>query len=158
MFVFLKQQHLFVPLPCTGVPVRIELGPKDLAKQCVVVSRRDKPGKEGKTFGISTDPETLPDYISGVLDSIQSSYFEKAKEFRDSNIVDVSSYDEFKAAIADNKWARAGWSGSPEEEKKVKEETGATLRCFPFEQPAHVPACFLTGNAASEVALFAKAY
>lgn len=122
------------------------------------MSRRDKPGKEGKTFGISTDPETLPDYIRGVLDSIHSSYFEEAKAFRDSNIVDVSSYDELKAAVADNKWARGGWAGSSEDEKKVKEETGATLRCFPFEQPAQVPDCFLTGNAASQVALFGKAY
>ena len=55
-------------------------------------------------------------------------------------------------------WARGGWIGSDEQEKQIKEETGATLRCFPLEQPAEVPACFFTGEAAKEVALFAKAY
>lgn len=56
------------------------------------------------------------------------------------------------------KWARGPWAGSDDDERRVKEETSATLRCFPFEQPQHSGVCFLTGAPAKEVALFAKAY
>jgi prolyl-tRNA synthetase len=63
-----------------------------------------------------------------------------------------------QAAIADNKWARCGWAASDEEEERVKEETGATLRCFPFEQPPGPHTCLMSGNAAAEVCLFAKSY
>ena len=56
------------------------------------------------------------------------------------------------------KWARGPWAGSDDQERQVKEETSATLRCFPFEQPQHSGVCFLTGQPAAEVALFAKAY
>jgi prolyl-tRNA synthetase len=83
---------------------------------------------------------------------------EDATAFRDSNIVDVSSYDELKAAIASDKWARGGWAGSDEDEVSVKEATGATLRCYPFEQPGGPHVCFMTGQPAEEVAIFAKAY
>lgn len=82
----------------------------------------------------------------------------QATEFRDANIVDVSSYEEMAAAIKEGKWARGGWAGSDADEKRVKEETQATLRCFPFEQPAGPYTCFLTGGTAERVALFAKAY
>lgn len=90
--------------------------------------------------------------------AVQAALLQEATDFRDSNIVDVASYDELKAAIQSGRWARGGWAGSDEQEKQVKEETGATLRCFPFEQPAGPHSCFLTGEAAAEVALFAKAY
>lgn len=89
---------------------------------------------------------------------MQAALLQEATEFRDENIVDVASYDELKAVIESGRWARGGWAGSDAQEKQVKEETGATLRCFPFEQPAGPHMCFLTGEAASEVALFAKAY
>ncbi|MCD9645291.1 hypothetical protein HAX54_034122 [Datura stramonium] len=75
-----------------------------------------------------------------------------------SNIVDVYSYNELKEAIAQGKWARGPWSAGDEEELKVKEETGATIRCFPFEQPEGPKKCLMTGNSADEVAIFAKSY
>jgi len=56
------------------------------------------------------------------------------------------------------KWARGGWSGSDADEKRVKEETQATLRCFPFDQPPGPHTCFMTGQPAAEVAIFAKSY
>ena len=68
------------------------------------------------------------------------------------------SYDELKAAISSGKWARGGWAGSDDQEKQVKEETGATLRCFPFEQPEGPYVCLMNGSEAQEVALFARAY
>ncbi|KAH6828191.1 Class II aaRS and biotin synthetases superfamily protein [Perilla frutescens var. hirtella] len=141
-----------------GVPLRIEVGPRDVSNGSVVVSRRDIPGKQGKVFGISMESSTLVAYVKGKLDEIQSSLLERAKTFRDGNIVDVSSYSELKEAIAQGKWARGPWSASDSEELKVKEETGATIRCFPFEQPEGTKKCLMTGNPADEVAIFAKSY
>lgn len=141
-----------------GVPIRIEIGPRDVSSNCVVVSRRDIPGKAGKVFGISMEPSTLVAYVKENLDEIQSSLLEKAISFRDSNIVDVNSYEELKAAIASGKWARGPWSASDSDEQRVKEETGATIRCFPFEQTLGSKTCLMTGNPAEEVAIFAKSY
>ncbi|KAI5347090.1 hypothetical protein L3X38_014969 [Prunus dulcis] len=141
-----------------GVPLRIEIGPHDVSSGSVVVSRRDVPGKQGKVFGISMEPSNLEAYVKDKLDEIQSSLLRRAESFRDSNIVDVSSYDELKVAISQGKWARGPWSASNEDELKVKEETGATIRCFPFEQPLGIKRCLMTGNPAEEVAIFAKSY
>ncbi|XP_057951830.1 proline--tRNA ligase, chloroplastic/mitochondrial isoform X1 [Malania oleifera] len=141
-----------------GVPLRIEVGPRDVASGSVVISRRDVPGKQGKVFGISMEPSILIAYVKDKLDEIQSSLLGRATSFRDSNIVDVSSYDELKAAISKGKWARGPWSASDKEELAVKEETGATIRCFPFEQPQGTKPCLMTGNPAAEVAIFAKSY
>ncbi|KAA8533688.1 hypothetical protein F0562_031205 [Nyssa sinensis] len=141
-----------------GVPLRIEIGPRDVSSGSVVVSRRDVPGKQGKVFGISMEPSVLVAYIKEKLDEIQSSLLGRATSYRDSNIVDVSSYTELKEAISQGKWARGPWSASDEEELKVKEETGATIRCFPFEQPQGTKTCLMTGNPAEEVAIFAKSY
>ncbi|CAI0403213.1 unnamed protein product [Linum tenue] len=141
-----------------GVPIRIEIGPRDVASGSVVISRRDVPGKQGKVFGISMEPSTLVGYVKDKLDEIQASLLAKATSFRDSNIVDVSSYDELKEAISQGKWARGPWSASDEDEARVKEETGATIRCFPFEQPAGTKTCLMTGQPAEEIAIFAKSY
>ncbi|BAU02272.1 proline--tRNA ligase, chloroplastic/mitochondrial [Vigna umbellata] len=141
-----------------GVPLRIEIGPRDVASGSVVISRRDIPGKQGKVFGISMEPSNLEAYVKDKLDEIQSSLLERAIAFRDSNIVDVSSYNDLKAAISEGKWARGPWSASDEDELKVKEETGATIRCYPFEQPKGIKTCLMTGNPAEEVAIFAKSY
>ncbi|KAJ0797480.1 putative proline--tRNA ligase [Helianthus annuus] len=141
-----------------GVPLRIEIGPRDVSSGSVVISRRDIPGKPGKVFGISMESSVLVPYIKEKLDEIQSSLLDKAIAFRDSNIVDVSSYDELKEAISQGKWARGPWVGSDEDELKVKEETGATIRCFPFDQPQGPKKCLMTGSPADEVAIFAKSY
>lgn len=141
-----------------GVPIRIEIGPRDVAENVVVVARRDMPGKEGKQFGVSMDEGALTEFVNNKLEEIQRSLLARATEFRDSNIVDVSSYDELREAIKEGKWARGPWAGSDENEARVKEDTGATIRCFPFEQPQHSHKCFFTGSEASEVAIFAKSY
>lgn len=141
-----------------GVPVRIEVGPRDVAKGACVLARRDVPGKEGKTFDVSTEPEALRATVGALLEELQEGMLAKARAYRDSMIVDVASVDELKAAIAEGKWARAAWEGSDEDEKAIKEETGATIRCFPFEQPEGEKTCVMTGKPAAEVCLFAKAY
>ncbi|KAL1822774.1 hypothetical protein ACET3Z_009552 [Daucus carota] len=141
-----------------GIPLRIEIGPRDVSSESVVISRRDVPGKQGKVFGVSMEPSTLVAYIKDKLDEIQLALLSTAVSFRDSNIVDVTSYDELKEAISQGKWARGPWSASDEDELKVKEETGATIRCFPFEQPNETGNCLMSGNPADEVAIFAKSY
>ncbi|MEP7219859.1 MAG: proline--tRNA ligase [Bacteroidota bacterium] len=139
-----------------GVPLRIEIGPKDVAKDAVVFARRDKPGKEGKQFGIPTADVGVQ--ARAWLDDIQAAMLQRAIEFRDANIVDVTSPEAFRETIAAGKWARAWWVGTDEQERALKEETGATIRCFPMEQPGGTGTCFLTGGEAKEVALFARAY
>ncbi|KAF7132193.1 hypothetical protein RHSIM_Rhsim09G0200200 [Rhododendron simsii] len=142
-----------------GVPLRIEIGPRDVSSGSVVISRRDVPGKQGKVFGISMEASSLVAYVKEKLDEIQASLLGRATSFRDSNIVDVNSYDELKAAIGEGKWARGPWAASDKDELRVKEETGATIRCFPFEQPeGRNKTCLMTGNPAEEVAIFAKSY
>ncbi|CAH9070572.1 unnamed protein product [Cuscuta epithymum] len=141
-----------------GVPLRIEIGPRDISSRSVVISRRDVPGKQGKVFGISIETSTLVPYVKAKLTEVQSSLLERATSFRDSNIVDVCTYNELKEAISQGKWARGPWSASDSDELKVKEETGATIRCFPFEQPEGSKKCLMTGNSADEVAIFAKSY
>ncbi|EEF49065.1 proline--tRNA ligase, chloroplastic/mitochondrial [Ricinus communis] len=141
-----------------GVPLRIEIGPRDVSSGSVVISRRDVPGKQGKVFGISMEPSILEAYVKDKLDEIQSSLLGRAMSFRESHIVDVSSYGELKEAISLGKWARGPWSASDADELRVKEETGATIRCFPFEQPQGTKTCLMTGKPAEEVAIFAKSY
>jgi prolyl-tRNA synthetase len=138
-----------------GVPVRLEMGPKDLEKNSVVLARRDVPGKEGKQF-VSQDG--IVQAVKDLLDTIHHHMLQQAQDFTQSNIQDVHSHDEFKQVIEAGYWARGWWAGSNEQERGIKEETGATIRCFPLDQPGGNAPCFLTGQTADRIALFAKAY
>ena len=140
-----------------GVPIRIEVGPKDLEKGACVVARRDQ-GKEGKQFGVMVD-DSLPGIVAERLQEVQDSLLAAAREFRDGNIVDVSTYDELKEVVEAGKWARGPWAGSDEEEKQIKDETGATLRCFPFDADnSSAKSCFYSGRDDAEIAIFSKSY
>lgn len=141
-----------------GVPLRIEIGARDLETKSCVLARRDRPGKEGKTFGVAVEAESLAALVKETLRDIQDGMLADATHFRDDNIVDVTSYEELKSAVEEGKWARGRWAGSDAQEEQVKDETGATLRCFPFDQPGGSGACFMTGQEAKEVAIFAKSY
>lgn len=139
-----------------GVPVRLEIGPKDVENNKAVLVRRDVSGKAGKQF---VEQAGLVDTVRGLLDDVQAGMLQQAMEFRDSNIHPVDSYDAFKQVIESGAWARSYWAGSDDDERRVKEETGATLRCYPLEQPAgDGGTCFYTNQPAERVALFAKAY
>ncbi|GAB4310001.1 MAG: proline--tRNA ligase [Phototrophicales bacterium] len=138
-----------------GVPVRLELGPKDLEKNTVALARRDIPGKAGKQF-VSQDG--LVQTVQALLDDVQANMLKQATEFRDSNIHDVKDYQAFKTVIENGGWTRVWWAGSDDDERRVKEETGATLRCFPLDQPEGEGTCIITGEKATRIALFAKAY
>jgi prolyl-tRNA synthetase len=147
-----------------GVPLRVEVGPRDVAAGTVVTAARDMPGKEGKIMGApgTSDLAAFVAHAKSELDALQARMLQAATEFRDANIVDVRTYEELKGAVAEGKWARGPWAGSDADEGRVKEETGATLRCFPFAgQPSGggaAGACFMTGAEAKEFAIFAKSY
>ncbi|MCY4146365.1 MAG: His/Gly/Thr/Pro-type tRNA ligase C-terminal domain-containing protein, partial [Chloroflexi bacterium] len=138
-----------------GVPVRMEIGPKDVENGNAVLARRDVPGRAGKQF---VSQASITDVVRDLLADIQRSLLDDARAFRDSHIVDVADYAQLCDAVAAGEWARAAWAGSDIDEQRVKDETGATIRCFPFDQPERVGKCIATGESADKVALFAKAY
>ena len=137
-----------------GVPLRMEVGPKDVEKDQVVLARRDVPGKEGKSF---VPQAGLLDHVHEVLDTIQADMYRAALAFRDANIHTPTHYADFKTVVEDG-FARVWWAGSDADELKVKEETKATIRCIPIDQPGGEGACFYTGKPAKEMAIFARAY
>ncbi|MBI5841780.1 MAG: proline--tRNA ligase [Chloroflexi bacterium] len=138
-----------------GVPVRVEIGPKDVEKGSVALARRDKPGREGKSFVPQTG---LASTISLLLSEVQSSMLTKATANRDANIHDPKDYEELKKVVQDG-WAFSYWCGSRECEAKVKEDTKATTRNMPLEgQPAEAGKCIVCGEKAEKKIYFAKAY
>ena len=145
-----------------GVPVRVELGPKDVAKQAAMLARRDKPGRESKVSAPLVD---LAGTIEKLLADIHQSLYDKALAFRRANTHEPGSYDDFKKAV-ETGFAFAHWCGSGECEEKIKEETRATMRCIPLD-PAAVMAtaggagtgtCVRCGKPAKDRAIFARAY
>lgn len=137
-----------------GVPLRIEVGPKDVEKNSVALARRDVPGKAGKTF-VSQD--NLAAQVKTLLDEIQASMFARAVAFRDANIHDPKDFDEFKQIVTDG-WAYAWWCGEAECEARIKEETKATTRNIPLDQPGGSGVCIHCGKPAAEKVYFARAY
>ncbi len=138
-----------------GVPVRLELGPRDVQSGSVVAARRDQPGKEGKR---TLRREQIGAQIKLLLDEIQANMLALATAFRDANIIDVASYDELRQVVESGGFARGWWADSAVNERQIKEETGATHRCYPLDQPDGEGACFYSGAKTRRVALFAKAY
>jgi prolyl-tRNA synthetase len=137
-----------------GVPVRVELGPKDVAKQAAVLARRDRPGREGKVSAALSD---LPVTIEKLLAEMQQALHDKALGFRKSHTHDTKNIEELKRAV-ENGFAMASWCGSGDCEAKIKEETRATMRCIPLEQEGAAGDCVACGKAAAERAVFARAY
>jgi prolyl-tRNA synthetase len=137
-----------------GVPLRLELGPKDVAKASVVLARRDRPGKEGKAF---VAQQGIAAAVAQRLEEIQQALYDRALAFRKANTVDATEYGEFKAAV-EKGFAFSWWCGGSDCEAKIKEETKATMRCLPLDQPAGSGKCVYCGQPAKEKAIFAKAY
>ncbi|HXG12590.1 MAG TPA: proline--tRNA ligase [Gemmataceae bacterium] len=140
-----------------GVPVRVELGPKDLAQNACVLARRDLPGKEGKQMGVPL--AEAPDRIRMILKQMQADLLERARRFRDANSYEVNSWDEFKQMIEEpGGFLWAHWDGTRETEDRIAAETKATIRCIPFDRPAEPGKCILTGRPSAGRVVFAKAY
>jgi prolyl-tRNA synthetase len=137
-----------------GVPLRIEIGPKDVEKGVVTAARRDIPGKAGKT---ALGMDHLNEQVTALLDEIQSALYNKALAFRDANIHDPKDYDEFKQVVQ-NGWAYSYWCGDRECETQIKEENKATVRCIPLNQDEGKGVCIHCGKPAHEKAYFARSY
>jgi prolyl-tRNA synthetase len=137
-----------------GVPLRVEIGPKDVEKNSVALARRDRPGREGKAFVPQTD---LASTVNGLLADIQASLLQRAKDYFDANVHEPKDYEDLKRIVADG-WAFAYWCESTECETKVKEDTKATTRNIPLNQPEGNGTCVVCGRPAKRKVYFARAY
>jgi prolyl-tRNA synthetase len=137
-----------------GVPLRIEIGPKDIARQQVMLARRDVPGREGKR---PAPLAGLAAVAQQTLDEIHVSLFRRAEAFRRSHTHTPGGYDEFKQVVEDG-WADAWWCGQPACEAQIQEDTRATTRCIPLDQPGGKGTCIRCGEPADQRAIFARSY
>ncbi|HEY7428897.1 MAG TPA: proline--tRNA ligase [Gemmataceae bacterium] len=140
-----------------GVPVRVELGPKDLAKGSCVLARRDLPGKEAKEMGVPLTRAATR--IGEMLQAMQTCLLDRARTFRDENTHEVNSYDDFKKRIEEpGGFLLAHWDGTRETEDRIAAETKATIRCIPFDRRNEAGKCMVTGQPSEGRVVFAKAY
>ncbi len=137
-----------------GVPVRIELGPRDVRQGTAVLARRDRPGGAGKTTVRAAE---LVEQVRRLLEDIQQALYQRALEFRNARTRQVHDYEGLRAAVEQG-FALAWWCGAAACEARIKEETRATMRCIPFDQPGGEGRCVVCGSQAREQAVFARAY
>jgi prolyl-tRNA synthetase len=138
-----------------GVPVRVEIGPRDVAQQQVVLARRDTGEK------MSVPQEGALARVEDLMADIQANLFKRAVAFRDAHTYHLTEYAEFKALFEGEQvpgFVLAYWCGNSACEEAIKEDTKATSRCIPFEQDGQSGRCIYCGAAASEKTVFAKAY
>ena len=135
-----------------GVPVRIEIGPKDIEKNSVVIVRRDTGEKEFAPM------ENLDAKIKEVLTSIQKNLYDKALAMRLENTVSVDTWDEFVSAIENRKFVLAHWDGTAETEKQIKAELAVTIRCIPMDTVDEAGVCVKSGKPSARRVLFAKSH
>ncbi|GEM69792.1 proline--tRNA ligase [Sphingobacterium mizutaii NBRC 14946 = DSM 11724] len=136
-----------------GVPLRVALGSRDMQNGTVELARRDTQTKE------TVQQAGLPDRIAALLGEIQDNIYNKALTYRDEHITEVNSYDEFKQVLEEKGgFISAHWDGTVETEKRVKEETKATIRCIPLDAKEEEGVCIFTGKPSKQRVLFAKAY
>ncbi|WKK57597.1 proline--tRNA ligase [Sphingobacterium sp. BN32] len=136
-----------------GVPLRVAIGARDMQNGTVELARRDTQTKE------TVEQAGLANRIHALLDEIQDNIYQKALNFRDSHITEVNSYDEFKTLLEEKGgFLSCHWDGTVETEKRVKEETKATIRCIPLDAKEEEGVCIFTGKPSKQRVLFAKAY
>jgi len=148
-----KPGFKFAEYELKGVPLRIAVGPRDLANNQIEIARRDN---REKTL---VDSNLDCDQIKATLEDIQNGLFQKAKAHQESHITEVNTYEEFKDALnTKTGFISAHWDGSGTTELKIKEETKATIRCIPMNNKQEAGTCIYSGNPSKERVLFAKAY
>jgi prolyl-tRNA synthetase len=136
-----------------GVPLRLEVGPKDIKDENVVIVRRDNSDKK------FVKKESIIDTIISLLDDVQKNMFNKAKSFQTENTFTVSSYDEFKDILSNKGgFIKCGWDGTSETEAAIKNETKATIRVIPMDENPKGLNCIYSGKPAKHEVIFAKAY
>src|SRR3989344_7518654 len=133
-----------------GVPLRIEIGPKDLDAGKVVFVRRDTGEKK------SVLQKDFQDSVINELDSIQKNLFERALKYRKDKTKRVDNWEDFKKEIEGDNFVFAHWCGDGDVEAEIKKETGATIRCIPFDEPLEEGKCIKTGKFSKQRVLFAR--
>lgn len=146
-----------------GVPIRIELGPRDLEKGSVAVARRDRGPKE-KEFVANAE---FVGKAGAILEEIQAGLLERARKYRDEHTVRIDTKEDFYAFFTPKNtdkpeihggFALAHWNGSREVEEKIKEDLKVTIRCIPFNAPEEDGRCILTGEPSKRRVVWAKSY
>ena len=136
-----------------GVPLRIGIGPKDLEKRTVELARRDTLTKK------SVAKEAIVETVVSLLKEIQENLYTKAKNYRDTHITPVDTFDEFKEVLkSKGGFISAHWDGTEETEEKIKQSTKATIRCIPMDAVEEEGICVFSGAPSNRRVLFAKAY
>jgi prolyl-tRNA synthetase len=148
-----KPGFKFAEYELKGVPVRLAIGPRDIANSTVEVARRDTLTKE-------TIPlESLIHHIPGLLNDIQENIMKKARKFRDDNTFYIDKWADFNKTLDDQGgFIMAHWDGTAETEARIKEETKATIRCIPFDSPEEEGKCIYSGKPSKRRVLFARSY
>lgn len=136
-----------------GIPLRLEVGPKDIEKNQVVLVRRDT----GEKLFVSMDE--LQGKIVSLMDEIQKGLYEKAKAAREEKTSAAVTFEEFKSFLQEKPgFVKAMWCGEQECEDKIKEQTSATSRCIPFDQESLSDQCVCCGKKAKQLVYWAKSY
>jgi prolyl-tRNA synthetase len=148
-----KPGFKFAEWELKGVPVRVAIGPNDLANGTYEVARRDTLTKE------VISKEGIERFIANLLDQIQQNLFDKAHSYRENHITKVDSFDEFKTVLEQKGgFISAHWDGTAESEEKIKELTKATIRCIPLDSVEEEGVCVFSEKKSNRRVLFAKAY
>ena len=136
-----------------GIPVRVEMGPRDIEAGQAVVVRRDN----GEKTTVALDQ--IDTYVAELLETIQKDMLEKAREHRDANTHTAKNWEEFKEIIETKQgFIKAMWCGDTECEENIKAQTGASTRCMPFEQEQITDVCVCCGKPAKKMVYFGRAY
>ncbi len=136
-----------------GTPIRLGLGGRDLENGTVEIARRDNRTKE------TISSENLGETVENLLVEIQDNLFNRAKKHQQDNIRKVETMDEFKKVLEENAgFIYAHWDGTTETELKIKEESGASIRCIPQDNPQEDGTCIYSGKPSTQRVLFARAY
>jgi len=135
-----------------GIPIRIEIGPKDIAKNQIVLARRHNQTK------ISLDIDGFTEKTLSELKNIQKEMFDAAKKILDERVVRVSEYQQFKKELENGKMIDCSWCGNQTCEDKIKEDTGADLRVIPFDNTQKTETSIYCKNSGSTNVLFARGY
>jgi prolyl-tRNA synthetase len=143
----------FAEYELKGIPVRLAIGPRDLENNTVEVARRDTLEKQV----VSAD--TIDIHVTDLLGKIQDNIYQKALHFREKNTYRINTWEEFREIMeVKGGFAYAHWDGTPETEAKIKEETKATIRCIPLDNPLEEGKCIYSGKPSKQRVLFAVAY
>lgn len=136
-----------------GIPIRVEIGPKDMEAEQVTLVRRDT----GEKSALGKDEAASQ--IKDILSEIQDALYQRALTFREENTKDIETWEEMKSFFqGQGGFARSGWCGSPDCESSIKEETKATIRVIPFDTTGEGKVCVYCGKKAKDLAIFSKAY